>query len=799
MLKNYLTIALRHLRRDTGYTFINVFGLAIGLACCLLIALFVQHEGSYDRFHTNADRIFRVYDDVRMPSGEAAAFNVSAYVGPEMTQSFPDIETFVRFARPRAGFVFSHAAQYAEEDNLLYADSTVFDVFDFPLIQGNPETALAAPFSLVLTETKARTYFGDADPVGSVLTTNGGTQTYTVTGILADLPAASHLQFDGLISMTTAEATGTFFFEDLLDLRFATYLLLHEHASPTTLSAKFPDFVERVLGDVIRQSNVSNTFGLVALPAVYLHTAHRGLGSQGNPTNRYTFSAIALLTLLIACINFMNLATARAARRAKEVGVRKMMGAQRRQLAGQFLGESILLSSWALVLALGIAWASLPFFNTLTETSLSMAMLARPAYLFVLPGFALGVGLLAGSYPALMLSGFRPAAILKGRFLTSARGQALRKALVVLQFAVSAVLLVGTGIVYQQLQHMQRQDLGFRTEQMLVIDFRSDEQVQQQIDVVKHALTNLPGVLGATASQAIPSRLGYTALAYVEPADGENREVLMPVFPVDYDFVNVYDLNLLAGRTFSPDFATDSTAAFLINETAARSFGFATPEDALGMPIFEWGQQGQVIGVVSDFHYTSLRQQIEPMNFLFGKNNARFLTLRIATDDLPRTLTAVEAAWHGVAPHRPFDYRFLDDAFDAQYRAEQRFGQIIGTFSALAILVACLGLFGLATFMAAQRTKEIGIRKVLGASIPQVVLLLSKEFVLLVVVAFVLATPIAYTAMNRWLADFAYRIEISWRLFLIAGLVALLVALATVSYQAIRAALADPVESLRYE
>ena len=799
MLANYLKIALRNLKRHQWYAFINVMGLAVGIACCLLIFLFVQREVSYDRFHEKADRIYRVYNDVRMPSGPTASFNVSAYVGPAMTRAFPEIEAFVRLAQPRASSVFAYQGQYYEETSLLYADSTIFDVFDFPLLRGNPATALAAPFSLVLTETTARKYFGDADPLGTVLTPSGEAQAFTVTGILADVPAASHLQFDGLISMATAEKTNTFFFQDLLDLRYATYLLLQDNASASALSLKFPDFVERTIGEAQRRSNVFSSFGLVSLPAVYLHAAHRGLGQSGSRADLYTFSAIALLTLLIACINFMNLATARSTKRAKEVGVRKMMGAQRRQLAGQFLGESILLSLGALILGIGLTALSLPLFNRLAGTALPLTTLAQPAFLLALPGIALGVGVIAGSYPALVLSSFRPAKILKGQLLASLKGTVLRKGLVVFQFAISVILLVGTGIVYQQLRHMQQQNLGFRTEQMLVIDFRADEQVQQQLDVIKQALTQIPGVVAATASQAIPSRLGYTALAYVGAAEGETREVMMPVFPVDHDFLDVYDLTLIAGRNFSPAFATDSTEAFLINETASRAFGFATPEDALGMSLQEWGQQGQVIGVVSDFHYTSLRRAIEPMNFLLGDSIARFLTVRIATDDLSPTVTAIETVWQRLAPHRPFDYRFLDASFDAQYRAEQRFGQIAGTFTGLAILVACLGLFGLATFMAEQRTKEIGIRKVLGATLPQLLILLSREFAVLVVFAVAVATPIAYTLMNRWLEAFAYRIEIPWQTFLIAGLTALGIALATVSYQSIKAALADPVKALRYE
>jgi putative ABC transport system permease protein len=798
MLTNYLKVALRNVRRHPGYTAINVAGLGVGMACCLLIALYLRHETSYDRFHAQADRLYRVVNDVQFPTGLTQTSNTSAFVGPVLEEELPEVEHMARLARARSSFLFEHEGVRFEESDLLFADSTVLEVFSFPLLAGDPATALDAPFSLVLTEAAARKYFGDGDAVGQTLVADGQ-QAYTVTGVLAPVPEASHLQFDGLISMSTAAATQAFYFQDLLDLRFATFLLLRPGADAGALQAKLPALVERLLGAFQRRNNFAYTFHLVPLRDVYFHEPHRGLGAHGNRATLVTFAAIALFTLVIACINFINLATARSVERAREVGMRKVVGAHRHQLALQFVGETVVLSLAALGVALALAALLLPAFNALAETSLRLSTLVAGRGLAVLAGGMLGVGLLAGAYPALVLSGFRPIAVVRGRFQGSARGARLRKGLVVFQFAITVALIAGTLVVDAQIRYMQRQSLGFRSEQMLVVDFRSDAQVQEQVETIKAELERVPGVLAASASQVVPGRLGYTALAHLEAADGQVREFMMPVFPVDYDFLDVFGLELVAGRNFSPDFAGDAKGAFLVNERAVRAFGYRSPEEILGKPLREWGQEGQVIGVVKDFHYASLRSEIAPANFLLGAGMARYVTLRLAADDLPATMAAVETAWKRLVPHRPFTYAFLDEAFDEQYRAEERFGRIVGSFSALAILVACLGLFGLAAFTAAQRTREIGVRKVLGASVSGIVLLLSKDFAKLVVAGFVVAVPVAYVGMGRWLDDFAYRIPLSGGLFAAAGGAALAVAVATVSYQALRAALADPVEALRYE
>jgi putative ABC transport system permease protein len=797
MFTNYLKIAMRNIFRHKSFSLINIAGLAVGMGCCLLIFLYVQSELSYDRFHEKADRIYGLVNDVRFPTGVTKTAYTSAFPGPTMAEAFPEITSMTRLARARESFVFIHQTQLFEERNLLYADSTLLEIFSFPLVWGNPQTALKAPFSLVLKQSTARKYFGDANPLGQVLTANDN-QSYTVTGVLADLPKNSHLQFDGLISMATAQQTGTFYFQDRLDLRFATYFLLRAGVEKAALEAKFPDYVERLIGDLQRANNFFYQFRLVPLADMYLNSEYCGNGLRGSWTNVVTFSAIALFTLAIACINFMNLATARSLLRAREVGVRKAIGAQRLQVAWQFLGESTLLCLIALAAAVFTAWLFLPIFNALSGNALEMTALLAPSYVLGLLGVGIVVGILAGIYPALALSRFNPVAVLKGRFISSAHGARLRQGLVVLQFAISVILIVGTAIVYKQIHFMQQQNPGFRTEQMLVVNFKGDKNVRQQIDAIKTELRKIPGVAGATASWMVPGAGRPEALARVEVPDGTRREIMMPVYPVDTDFLPLYNLQIIAGRNFSPDFATDAKEAFIVNETAVRELGYAAPQEIVGKSFYEWGQEGRVIGVVKDFHYTSLHEKIRPMNFLLG-SIPDYLTLRLSGENLQQTMAEVESAWQRLAPQRPFDYRFLDEAFGAQYRAEQRFNRIVGSFSLLAIFIACLGLFGLASFAAERRIKEIGIRKVLGATVPNVIGLLSKDFVTLVLLANLLAWPVAWYAMQNWLQNFAYRVDIGWWVFVLAGGLAFVIALLTVSAQAIRAALANPVEALRYE
>jgi putative ABC transport system permease protein len=804
MLKNYLKIALRNLRRHKGHAFINVLGLAIGIACCVLIGLYVQDELSYDDFHEKASRIYRLASDVKMPQRTGNFAPTSAPMGPALEQDWANVTESVRFGMVPSKMLLEHGGQQFYEDNAFYADPTVFGVFDFALARGNAETALDKPNSVVLTKSAAGKYFGGKDPIGQTLRVNGE-WTATVTGVLAEIPSSSHLQFDLLFSFATFEAQRPSATQNWLRNTVYTYLLLAPGSDQSQLKAQLPKFLDRHVGDQLQETKIDVSLALQPLTDIYLHSDRlREAGPTGNPTRIYVFSAIAIFVLLIACVNFMNLTTARSTRRATEVGMRKAVGAHRSQLAGQFLSEAVLISLMALLTGLVLARVALPAFNALAGKSLSLSALYGGPYLLALIGLAVGVGLLAGSYPALVLSRFEPAAVLRGLSGSAAGGSGkLRKGLVIGQFAISIALIVGTLVVYNQLQHMKNQELGFKEEHMLTINFEGASQVIQQREAVRREFAEIPSVKSATFSSNTPGEKvlinTYTKFAV---GGGQTSEMAMNVFSVDYNFTDTYGLDLAAGRDFTSRRATDSTSAFLINEAAVQKLGFERAKQALGKSVShspEMAGGGQVVGVVEDFNYASLRQEIEPLLFQVDPGTFRSVSLRLKTGNISATLSDLRQAWQRLVPGRPFEYAFLDQRFDRLYQAQERFGQVFSIFAGLAILIACLGLFGLAAFTAERRTKEIGIRKALGASVPSIVGLLSKDFLKLVGIAFVVAVPAAYYAMHQWLEGFAYRISLGAGVFLLAGLIAVLVALATISYHAVRAARTDPVNALRYE
>ncbi len=790
MFRNYFKIATRNLVKHKFYAIINVLGLAIGMTCCLLIFLYVQHELSYDTFHTKADRIYRLVTDIKTPTetmniGVAAA-PMSAY----MKADFPEVADMVRL--DDAGLLIQRGEQTFQEDKSIFVDSTFFRVFDFPLRQGNPNTALVSPFSIVLTEDAAKRYFGDEDPMGQRLRMEGEYD-LTVTGVMPNVPENSNFTFDVLLSLSTRlEKLYPERAEQWDNFGYESYVLLSEQANPLELESKLPGFLAQHMDDYIEEYSLF----LEPLPDVYF--SERGAPQTGSLTNIKIFSVIATFILLIACINFMNLATARATERAKEVGVRKVVGAMRWQLIGQFLCESLLLSILAFIIALLASELLLSAFNQLAGKTVASSIFQNLYYLPLFGGVALAVGLLAGLYPALVLSGFKSVAILKGRFSSSQRGVWLRRTLVVAQFAISIMLMVGTAVVYTQLDYMRNQTLGFKKDQMLVIDFRFDGEVQQKIETFKQQLGNNPKVQSVSASSSVPGEGNNGAFSEIENPAGDMQASNVNLFYVDHDFLNQYQMPLAAGRAFSRDFATD-TAALIVNEALVRSYGYASPEDIIGKRFAQWGVEGDIIGVVKDYHFRSLQQAIEPMTIRLEPKRVRFLSLNIAADDMPRTVAALEQQWQTLAPQRPFNYFFLDESFNQQYRAEVRFGELFVYFAGLAIFIACLGLLGLISYTIVQRTQEIGIRKVLGASESSIVRLLSKDFLALVLVAFVVAVPVAWYALDQWLADFAYRVAMPWWIFALAGLLATLIAMLTVSFQSVRAATANPVDSLRSE
>ena len=811
MLKNYFKIAARNFKKQTGYTIINVAGLAVGIACCLLIGLYVRHEWRYDRFHTKADRLYRLTYENRLGTDlpPAAAYEYQAWgsaaIAPLLEADFPEVEHAVRLSG-RHQILLTRGDKSFQEGRYFFADSAFFEVFGFPLLQGDPATALARPGSVVLAERAARRHFGEENPLGQTLYLRSGEveDELIVTGVMADVPANSHLDFDILFSMNTfeqsARANGQAYkFDAWGYVDFFTYVLLRQGTSAEAFEAKLPAFVQRYMGNAVQNRPQSYTLALEPITEAYLSPVSGFQpGPKGTEANLYLFSFIGLFILLIACVNFMNLATAQAASRAKEVGIRKTVGAARSGLVGQFLTEAVLLAAVATSLAVLLASLTLPLFRALAGKAIPGAFLTGLPVLAVIAGGTLLVGTLAGSYPAFVLSAFRPAHVLKGGFARSSSGAALRKGLVVFQFTAAVVLIVGTLVVRQQLHYLQARPLGFDDAQQLVLDFGGDPDVQDNIEAIKQELGAVPAVQQISVTRSIPGGFFPHAGTRVEAPDGTMRNVNPGLYEVDFDFLPQIGVEAAAGRLFSRAFTTDSTEALLLNEAAVRELGYADPADAVGKRFEQWGREGEVVGVVKDFNYESLHHEIQPLSFRVSPW-LNYFVLQVATEDAAGVVAEVQVAWSKLVPYRPFLFSFLDQSFDAQYRAEDRFGALFGTFAALAIFIACLGLFGLATYAAQQRTKEIGVRKVLGAGVAGLVTLLARDFVKLVLAGFLLAVPIAYLGMNRWLQGFAYHTDVNLSLLLIAGVLALTIALLTVSYQAIKTALADPVKSLRYE
>lgn len=800
MLRNYLKVALRHLRRNRIHSFINITGLAVGMACCVVLLIYVQHEISYDRHHKKGDHIYR------LAKGNSA--NSPELWARALETELPEITHAVRLMHGFSQALVAYDDQQYREPLGLYADAKVFDVFTWPLLQGNPQTALQAPFTVVLSQSMARKYFGDANPLGQTLTIVGISNAekkrdYRVTGVLAPQPGPSHIPFEYLVSFESVEvlnAAGEWGTPLSWTNRMTkTYLLLRDQSDPAMVAAQLPAFFERHIAN--EQYNRTDA-QLQSLTDIRLRSNLQAeFEAGGTIASVYLFSALAGFILLIACINFMNLTTARAQQRVREVGVRKVLGAQRIQLVKQFLGESLLLSFLALLFAIILLEAALPLFNALAQKSLSLDYLANGPILLGLLGLTLLVGFASGCYPALFLSRFRPARVLKTGLSNSRRGMTLRRSLVVFQFVVSTLLVASTAIVYDQLDYFQSKDLGFQEDQVVVLPIGRSASLNANWQVVKQELQQHPNILNVSGTHSLPSQFlnGFTYLP--EGAAPEDRVPLSSV-SMDHDLIETLEMRLLAGRALSALLASDSTA-FVLNEAAVQAMGWASPEDAIGKQM-EWlfpnlGFQGPVIGVVQDFHYQSLHNAISPMAFHITRFGANFIAARIRPENVPATLAHFETVWHQFETEFPFEYFFLNEQFAQQYEAEQRLGRIFGYGAGLAIVVACLGLFGLSAFTAEQRTKEIGVRKVLGASVGKIMLLLTKEFALLVCIALALAFPLGYLAMETWLAQFAYRIDISIWTFAVAGLLTLTVALLTVSYQSIKAALTDPVKSLRYE
>ena len=799
MLKNYLTTAIRNILRYPTYSFINIIGLAIGLSACMLILRYVWDELSYDRYHPHADRVYRIVDDIESSGQTVRTAGSPSGWGPALKREFPEIELFARVRGTTSAWFIMHEEKRFYEKKVIWADAALLEVFSIPFVTGDPGTALAEPYSIVISEEMALKYFGDDDPMGKVL--RGDNQwDFTVTGVMRNIPANSHLRPDMIISLLTRNAL----YPDSLDEwemheNQYTYIMLHENASPDDLEAQLPAFLERNKSGRFSESTKVLSPSLQPLLDIHLHS-HRDSELEPNGDYRYVvlFLIIALLIPLIACINFVNLATARSAMRAREVGMRKVMGANRFQLLGQFLGEAIVMTASAMIFAIGLVHLALPGVNALAGKQLDFA-LSNGWLLGTLAAGTLVIALAAGSYPAVYLSGFLPTKVLKGSLKSGTQGIGLRQVLVVIQFVISIFLLVSTAVIYDQLTYIQNMRLGFNKEHVIAMEITGQEQ-RESIPVLKQRLAQLRGVVGMATTDGVPGVNAPRIMAVRSDEMSPEDNLIVSVLTADDRFLDVMGINLVAGRNFPVEWSRDSTMVLLLNETAARKLGWEAPPDAVGMPV-EWieysGLRGRVLGVMEDFHLQSIREEIEPI--VFNHNPLYFtdVLIRIRPEDVTDTISRIREVWREVDPVYPLAFTFLDDNIDSLYRAERQLGTVFAVFAFLAILVACLGLLGLTSFSVQQRTKEIGIRKVLGLSVLGIVLLLSKNLIKYVVLANWIAWPLAYFVMARWLQNYAYSEGINFAWFLAGGGVALFIAWLTIGAHAIAASRRNPINALR--
>lgn len=800
MIKYYIKIALRNLTRRRIYSLINTSGLALGMACSFLILLYVQDELSFDEFHKNPDQVYRLVELVEQDGKVMEESASSPYpVAPAIKTDYPDIAITRIFRLQTQKPLITWGDKKFYEERFFFADSTALGVLTFPLLIGNPKEVLKEPYSVVLTENTARKYFGDEDPIGKSLVFEDRFQ-FKVTGVLQNIPTNSHLQLDFLASFAHEEYVlpGYGYSQNWLRNWYwnpcYTYLRLPPGLDAEELGAQFPDFVDKYY-----PGSIKGMISHYLQPVVDIHLdSHIDNELQANSSGLYVyvFSVVAIFILLIACINYMNLSTARSTNRAREIGIRKVVGSYRPQLIFQFLGESVLISLLSLLIAVGLMELLLPAFNTLSGKAIPSVFDTDPGTLLGWVGISLAVGILAGGYPAFYLSRFRPTEVLKGLFKSSSSGIFLRRSLVVLQFVISTILIAGTLIVNDQLTFIRNKDLGFNKDQVVVLPMRGTD-LRRQYESLKRELLTGPDVVNVTATSDLFGRSGGTL---VKPfyAEGlaENERLHWPGFAVDHDFLDAMDMEIVTGRGFSRDFATDDSAAFVLNEAGVRALGW---DDPIGRQFTQGRQRGVVIGVAKDFNLFSLHRNISPAAMFIQPNWFDYVLVRIRPGQVGVSLDFLETKWAEFSPQRPFEYTFLDENFEVLYNAEKNLSTLFSYFTILAIFIACLGLLGLTSFSTELRTKEIGIRKVLGATVTKLLALLSKDFVKLVLVANLIAWPMAWYAMSRWLQNFAYRIDIDWWVFVQAGGLALIVALLTVSAQAIRAAMANPVDSLRYE
>lgn len=802
MLKNYVKIAFRSLLKNKVYAFLNIFGLTIGITCSFLIYLYVQDELTYDGQHTNADNIYRVACEYYLPNdaGTEKWAVMSDWVGQFFVKDYPEILEAVRFRKNQNVVVEKPESVQKYYEDIVFGDSNVFKVFNFPLDIGDENSALKEPYTAVISRATAEKYFGSSDPIGKMLKLPDYDLQLTISGVLADIPSNSHLRFNFLVSYETLRVTNRTAQNNWWNFNTHTYLHVAPGVDPIALENKIKRISSNYILDQEESSGYKQEYYLTPLRDIHLKSHFRSEFSPGgNLNNVRIFSIVGLFILLIACINFMNLATARSVKRAKEVGVRKVVGAVKKHLIIQFLNESLFMALLAMVLSVGLILLFLPTLNAFTEKQMAFNLIEEPQPALILLSISVVVGLLAGSYPALVLSSFKPVETLKGSFQTSSRGALLRKGLVVTQFVISIALIISTLVVFQQLNYMRNLELGFEKDRMIYIPTRFGAGMAEKFKVLQDELNQFSEVKGASLSSNVPGvELGNNVvrLGWDESADWSDMRFLA----VDHDFVELYGLKMAAGRDFDKQYPSDELEGFVLNESGVQRLGFASNEEAIGTQLAWQNRQGKVIGVVKDFYFMSVQNQVEPFIMVMLSNRTPgYLSVNVETANFNSVIDRIKTSYTEVMPNRIFEYYFLDQDFDEQYRAEAKFSQTFSAFSVIAILVACLGLYGLAAYTAEQKVKEIGVRKVLGASVGGIVVLLSNDFLKLIAISFVLAAPAAYYAMDTWLKGFAERIGIGADVFILGIGLAIAITMLTVSYQSIKAARANPIKSLRYE
>jgi len=795
MIKNYLLLAIKHLKKQKIFSVINILGLTVGITCCLMIFLFIMNELSYDNFHKNGKNIYRVMR-VGNNNGERREIPyLSPPYGPALVNDYPDaIQRQVRIMRDNDLISYNNIS--FNETNIYLTDKNFFSFFDFHLVKGDTATVLKDPNSIVLTETAAKKYFGNDDPIGKTLEFNKQQQ-LKVTGIAADVPLNSHLQFDMVVPLELFRPMQPEWFTQWPNNGLFTYVQLNPAVDPKQLSEQFPSFMDKYMGENFARSGFKMGLVIKPLADIYFATdALDGSVKHGNQKMVYIFMSIAILILLIACINFINLATARATDRAKEVGLRKVLGAVRKQLVSQFMMESILFATVASILSFGLVQILMPAYTNLLGYQLPSFLNDTRVYGFIIAVIII-VGLLAGSYPAFLLSSFTPIESLKGKLKTGLKGVFFRKALVVFQFGISVLLIVSVIVIMSQMNYLRNTDLGFNKEQSMIVRF-DNLSISAKKKQFKNELLSIPAINSVSLMSGEPGGFhdGYSFESEAKP----DEKMLFSTEFTDHDFVKTLGLKIIAGRDLSESFITDSAQAVLINRNAATKLGY-TPEQAIGKWIKNISRDSlrrTIVGVVEDYHYVSLKDPIGPLVISPGRDK-RLALIKLKTDQLQSTIASIKKVYAAAAVDYPFEYKFLDEQFDRHYKTETKQQAVLGIFSAVAIFIACLGLFGLASYTAIKRTKEIGVRKVLGSSIRNICFLLSKDLLRPVLLGTLLATPVGYYAMNKWLQSFAYRIDLQWWMFGVAVFTAVVIALLTVGSQAIKAALANPIKSLRTE